>query len=84
MAVFITKEEWIRRYAARIGEVTNSAPEHCLECANVAAATIEQEHKAQGCTPVWYGVRCGSQVSPEEDADEEMSNWSDDEGADLD
>lgn len=74
----ITREEWQRRYAARIMEKAGW-PEHAaIEAGKVGAEEYERNERAAGNAVTWHGADTGMLDSPEECADEEMSYWEDD------
>jgi hypothetical protein len=75
----IPREEWQRRYAARIMERAGW-PEHAaIEAARVGAEEYERNERAAGNAVVWLGVSAGGPWdTPEDLADEEMSYWDDD------
>lgn len=66
-ATTMTREEWTRRYANRMKEVAGLSEEDAMECANNAAEDNLQQNGDE-----W--------LDPEDDADCEMSYWTDDEG----
>lgn len=75
----IPREEWQRRYAARIMERAGW-PEHAaIEASRVGAEEYERNERAAGNAVVWLGVSAGGPWdTPEDCADEEMSYWEDD------
>jgi hypothetical protein len=74
----IPREEWQRRYAARIMERAGW-PEHAaIEAARVGAEEYERNERAAGNAVTWLGGPSGTFATPEEQADEEMSYWADD------
>ena len=75
----ISREEWQRRYAARIMERAGW-PEHAaIEAGRVGAEEYERSERAAGNAVVWLGVSAGGPWdTPEDLADEEMSYWEDD------
>ena len=74
----IPREEWERRYAARIMERAGW-PEHAAIAASKAGSEAYEE-KERGCgnAVVWWGGPSGADNTPEDQADEEMSYWTDD------
>lgn len=68
----MTRDEWKRRYAARISERSGWSAEDAAECAEIGAECYEQNERGAGNAVEWS---CS-----EEEADEEMSYWDDDEG----
>ena len=74
----IPRDEWQRRYAARIMERADW-PEHAaIEAARVGAEEHERNERAAGNAVAWLGGPSGTFDTPEEQADEEMSCWDDD------
>ena len=74
----IPREEWERRYAARIME-RSGWPEHAaIEAGRVGAEEYERNERKAGNAVVWLGAPVGRLETPEEQADEEMSYWEDD------
>lgn len=74
----ITREEWERRYAARIMERAGW-PEHAaIDAGRVGAEEYERGEREAGNVVVWSGIATGFFSSPEECADEEMTYWDDD------
>jgi len=75
----ISRDEWQRRYAARIMERAGW-PEHAaMDAARVGAEEYERDEHAAGNAVVWRGVSAGVLGdTPEDLADEEMSYWDDD------
>lgn len=76
----ISRDEWARRYAARVIEQTGGAERWAMEVARIGADEYERNERAAGCAVVWWGGPSGSYNTPEDEADEEMSYWDDDEG----
>jgi len=76
----ITREEWVRRYAARIQQRAGWTEEEAAEAARVGAEAYEEQERGCGNAVVWWGGPSGANNTPEDEADEEMSYWSDDEG----
>lgn len=74
----ITRDEWIRRYAARIQGRAGWTAEEAAEAARVGAEEHERDATDSGKSVVWWGGPDGSDLSPETLADEEMSCWTDD------
>lgn len=58
----MTREEWTRRYAARIKERAGVDDDFALQCAEVGATEYQRENG-----DVW--------AEPEEEADIELSYW---------
>jgi hypothetical protein len=74
----ISRDEWQRRYAARIMEKSDW-PEHAaIEAARVGAELYEEDEWSPDRPVVWWGGPSGEHMSPEDLADEEMSCWTDD------
>ena len=74
----IPREEWQRRYAARIMKRAGW-PEHAaIDAAKVGAEWYEEQERSCGNAVVWRGGPSGADNSPEDQADEEMSYWTDD------
>lgn len=74
----ISREEWTRRYAARLMTVA-AWPEHAaMDAARVGADLYEEDEWQPNKLVVWWGGPSGEHMSPEDSADEEMSNWTDD------
>lgn len=69
----ITRDEWTRRYATRIHELAGWAMEEAAEAARVGADMLEQEGEAP-----WWGSPGEAYNTPEDEADEEMSCWTND------
>lgn len=69
----LTRDEWITRFAARIREVAGMDEAEATQVATTAADEHEQNEREFGGTIDW--------LDPEDDADVEMSYWTDDEGA---
>lgn len=77
----ITREEWVRRYAARIVERAGWTQQEADDAAFTGADEFARyEMKAQGFV-VWWGGPSKCDNTPEDAADEEMSYWTDDEGS---
>lgn len=74
----ISREEWVRRYAARVRQRAGWTPEESAECARVGAEEYERNERAAGNAVAWIGGPVGRLETPEEQADEEMSYWTDD------
>jgi hypothetical protein len=68
----LAREEWKRRYAARIMDRAGWAERTAMLAAEAGAEMFEADPLRCGKPVVWE--------QPEEEADEEMSCWSDDEG----
>ena len=75
----IPREEWERRYAARIMERAGW-PEHAAISASKAGSeACEEQERGCGNAVIWWGGPSGAaDDTPEEAADEEMSCWTDD------
>ena len=72
----ISRAEWESRYAAQVRKRAGWTHEEAAECARVGAEVYEQNELDGGATmPVW---RDNVTSSPESEADEEMSCWTDD------
>jgi hypothetical protein len=79
----MTREEWIRRYAARIVEVcgpdvTLKPGERPIEIYAQEAAEVGAASALELDGPAWENPTMAWDT-PEEAADEEMSNWDNDE-----
>jgi hypothetical protein len=77
--VEISREEWTKRYAKRIMDVAGWAQEEADAAAIVGAECYEQNERAAGNKVLWIGYPAGMLLTPEENADEEMSYWENDE-----
>lgn len=66
----LTREEWTRRFAARIMEVAKWDEIPAMRAAEDAAAEHERYEREAGDTVDW--------LDPEDEADCEMSYWTDD------
>lgn len=74
----ISREEWVRRYAARIMEKAAWAEDAATMAAEAGAEEYERDERAAGDAVVWWGGPNGAHNTPEDQADEEMSYWTDD------
>lgn len=76
----ITRDEWIRRYATRIHEQAGWTMEEAMSAANECAAVVRENHVRDilGEVQIWWGGPDGEHNTPETEADEEMSCWTDD------
>lgn len=74
----ITREEWERRYAARIMDRADWPEHSAMHAARVGADCYEEDEWKPDQKVVWWGGPSGEHMSPEDMADEEMSNWNDD------
>ncbi len=74
----ITRAEWERRYAARIMERAGWTAEQAAEAARVGADEYERNERAARNVVAWQDKSEYGANSPEDDADEEMSYWTDD------
>lgn len=74
----ITRDEWVRRYAARVQQVAGWTPDEAMEAARVGAEEYERNERAAQNEVVWWGGPSGATNTPEDEADEEMSYWDDD------
>jgi len=72
----ITREEWVRRYAQRVRE--RAGPDGADEAAAIGADEYERNEHAAGNAVVWWGGPSGENNTPEDEADEELSYWTDD------
>lgn len=80
---FITREEWVQRYAQRIADVAKWDMPSALSAAEAGASAFEYD-KLQAREPLeWVGGPKAHDETPECQADEEMSCWSND-GAETD
>ena len=75
----ITRDEWKRRYAARIMERAGWDELAAMKAAELGADEYEESESACGIDVVWWGGPSGATNTPEDVADEEMSYWTDDE-----
>lgn len=66
----MTREEWTRRFAARIREVAGLDEDESISVANAAADEHERNEREAGGTVDW--------LDPEDEADVELSYWTDD------
>lgn len=71
-AAALSAEEWKRRYAARVMEVSGMLEHQAIEVARVGRELYDEEVREYGqdSADVWGG--------PEDLADQEMSCWDDD------
>ena len=67
----MTQDEWMQRYAAQIRKRAGWTAEESTEAARVGAEVYAANERAAGNALTWE--------SPEAEADEEMSYWSNDE-----
>ena len=72
----ITRDEWIRRYAERVRQRAGS--DGADDAADAGADAYEESERAAGNAVVWWGGPSGTDNTPEDEADEEMSYWTDD------
>lgn len=70
MTTTLTRDEWMRRYAARVMERAGWEEHQAIHASRAAAEAFKQDELAVGNALAWE--------APEEAADEEMSNWTDD------
>jgi hypothetical protein len=75
MMTIISREEWLRRYAARIKERAATDDAFAMQCAEAGAEAYEQGERAAGNVLIWEDT---PMCNPEEQADEELSCWTDD------
>lgn len=75
----ITRDEWVRRYAARVMEKAALTQEQADEVAKVGAEAYEESERAAHNKVMWCGESSGGNSSPEDVADEELSYWDNDE-----
>lgn len=68
----MTREEWIDRYAKRVTVVADWTPEEARHAAEAGADVYEQNERAAHNALAWE--------NPEDEADEEMSYWTNDGG----
>ena len=74
----IPRGEWERRYAARIMEQAGW-PEHAaIKASKIGSEEYERQERGCGNAVVWWGGPNGANNTPEAEADEEMSYWTDD------
>lgn len=66
----LTREEWMRRYAARVMEKAGWDERPAMMAAQAGAESEEMEAMEDGRAVVWR--------EPEDAADSEMSYWTDD------
>lgn len=71
MADTLTREEWMRRYAARVMECAGVEEHQAIEIAKVGAECWAEGERAASTAIEW--------IDPEDAADEEMSYWENDE-----
>jgi hypothetical protein len=71
----IGRAEWERRYAARVQQVAGWTAEEAAECARVGAETYEHNERAAGNVVMFAATE---DSTPESEADDEMSYWTDD------
>jgi hypothetical protein len=74
----ISRDEWVRRYAARIMEKAAWAEDAAMMAAEAGAKEYERDERAAGNAVGWWGGPGGMLDTPEDSADEEMSYWTDD------
>ena len=74
----ITRAEWESRYAAQVRKRAGWTHEEAAECARVGAEAYEEQERGCGNAVVWWGGPSGADNTPEDQADEEMSYWTDD------
>ena len=67
----MTREEWERRYAARVMEVADMPEQQAMEIARIGSEVYEEQ---EGGAVNWAEAEC-----PEDMADDEMSYWENDE-----
>jgi len=72
----ITRDEWVRRYAERIRQ--KAGAEGADDAAHVGAEEYERHEHAAGNAVVWWGGPSNANNTPEDEADEEMSYWTND------
>jgi hypothetical protein len=72
----ITRDEWVRRYAQRVRK--RAGPEGAEDAADAGAEAYELQERERGNPVVWWGGPSGAHNTPEDDADEEMSYWTND------
>ena len=72
----ITRDEWVRRYAAQVRK--RAGAEGAEDAAEVGAEEYERDELAAGNAVVWWGGPSGANNTPEDEADEEMSYWTND------
>lgn len=77
----ITREEWKQRYASRVQARTGWTLDQCAFVASTGASVHEKNERACGNAIVWWGGPSGANNTPEDEADEEMSYWTKDEGS---
>lgn len=66
----LTRDEWMRRYAARVMERASWDERPAMMAAQAATESEELMAREEGRAVAW--------VDPEESADSEMSYWTDD------
>ena len=74
----ISRDEWKRRYAARIMERAGWEECPAIAAAEAGADALQESERACGTAVVWWGGPSGADNTPEYQADEEMSYWTDD------
>ena len=75
MMAIISREEWLRRYAARIKERAAVDDKMAMDIAEAGAEAYAEMEKAAGNVLMWEDT---PMCNPEEQADEELSCWTDD------
>lgn len=76
--VLITREQWEKRYSKRIMDCAGWDQESADQAASAGAEQHSMNERAAGNSVAWYGGPRGLSLTPEEQADEEMSYWEDD------
>lgn len=71
----ISREEWLRRYAARIKKRAAVDDKMAMDIAEAGAEAYAEMEKAAGNVLIWEDT---PMCNPEEQADEELSCWTDD------
>lgn len=74
----ISRAEWERRYAARVRQRAGWTEEEAAEAARDGADEYERNERAAGNVLTWQDKTGAGANSPEDEADEEMSYWSND------
>lgn len=74
----ITREEWTRRYSAQIMKRAGWTQSQADEVAAIGADEYERQELECGTAVIWWGGPSGANNTPEDEADEEMSYWTDD------
>ena len=74
----ISRDEWKRRYAARIMERAGWDECPAIAASEAGAEAYEEQERGCGNAVIWWGGPSGANNTPEDEADDEMSYWTDD------